>query len=204
MLLRTRKAQGRNSEQSIKANWEIKRHKIADRSRPPLKIGQNLDKQKRHRSTQTLSSNGQEFLWSQELLMTIPKVALANFVNVAMIMSEMNVNIVDQIPVVLLQNEVRFWNKFWARKRVGNMPPSQKWEAHSFLQMWLFSQAEWQASDGGAMFCFNAKMSRIREAVKKQSKLGHLDQLAITPSPQFGTPPKDNSLALLGPFLSIS
>ena len=44
--------------------------------------------------------------------MTIPKVALANFVNVAMIMSEMNVNIVDQIPVVLLQNEVRFWNKF--------------------------------------------------------------------------------------------
>ena len=41
----------------------------------------------------------------QELLMTIPKVALANFVNVAiaMIKNEMNVNIVDHIPVVLLQ-----------------------------------------------------------------------------------------------------
>ena len=35
---------------------------------------------------------------------------------------------------------------------------------------------------------------------KTQSKLGHLDQLAITPSLQMGTPPKDNLLALLGPF----
>ena len=46
-----------------------------------------------------------EYSNGQELLMTIPKVALANFVNVAiaMIKNEMNVNIVDHIPVVLLQ-----------------------------------------------------------------------------------------------------
>ena len=42
----------------------------------------------------------------------------------------------------------------------------QKWGVHWVLQMWLFSQAEWQPSEELAMFCFNAEMSRISYSTK--------------------------------------
>ena len=61
------------------------------------------------------------------------------------------------------------------------------------------------ASDGGAMFCSNAKMSRIGGAVeKKRSTFGTFRPTLAKPTVQFRTQPKDNSSTLLRIFSLLS
>ena len=63
------------------------------------------------------------------------------------------------------------------------------------------------ASDGGAMFCSNAKMSRIGGAVNKKTvnvTFGTFRPKLAKPTVQFRTQPKDNSSTLLRIFSLVS
>ena len=104
--------------------------------------------------------------------------------------------------------EVHFWNKLWRKKSWKHGARSQKWGAHSFLQMWLFSQAEsdtceWRRRNV-LLQCKDVENRGSRGKKTVNVTFGTFRPKLAKPTVQFRTQPKDNSSTLLRIFSLVS